>query len=449
MVAAAACGDQQQSDDVTGPRFAPKPPPNSAGCEPNSLNSLISGYFPGSSGSAIKSLKDDMIAAGTNTAGARDAGFEILDSIGSASRNPAYTLDPVAGSDLAQGVVRCMFDASTFSPAFPADPIYDFAPALTHAAAGAFYVRGAGAAGTATVVGALLAPGPDTTVISGVAPMSPATWTSSLAGNTGSEGRVLIYGFPVTQDPLVYEWATLPPAATFSPGAIVALCDDNPDSDVMVHESTVGVLAYSTGDPICAAPISMALRETGWGPRALATRLVRAMGAALTPTSLQAAVAAKSGSGGTATTFKSKFKTEPVAQVTIKYTQAPPKVMKLNQTYPIEVRATSVVNGATAGVNGVCVYLTGTNNNGQPTDLEGTADTSCQSLSKAVFKQTESKTVGGQPAAGYAAFQLKVTKNGGLLLTAGATDDQGSPIGVIGRDGQTFLGDEVKVNVKP
>jgi hypothetical protein len=66
-----------------------------------------------------------------------------------------------------------------------------------------------------------------------------------------------------------------------------------------------------------------------------------------------------------------------------------------------------------------------------------------------VFKQTESKTVGGQPAAGYAAFQLKVTKNGGLLLTAGATDDQGSPIGVIGRDGQTFLGDEVKVNVKP
>ena len=62
---------------------------------------------------------------------------------------------------------------------------------------------------------------------------------------------------------------------------------------------------------------------------------------------------------------------------------------------------------------------------------------------------TETEEIDGEQAAGYAVFQLKATKTGGLTITATATDDEGSPIGVLGRDGQTFLTDEVRTNVKP
>ena len=55
VVAATACGEQEQSVGVTGLEFA-KPQPPSAACDANSLNSLISGYFPGSSGKPIKTL---------------------------------------------------------------------------------------------------------------------------------------------------------------------------------------------------------------------------------------------------------------------------------------------------------------------------------------------------------------------------------------------------------
>ena len=52
-------------------------------------------------------------------------------------------------------------------------------------------------------------------------------------------------------------------------------------------------------------------------------------------------------------------------------------------------------------------------------------------------------------AAGFASFSFKVTKTGGLVLTATATDDNGSAIGVVGRNGQTFTSPTFKTNVKP
>ncbi|CAN5717970.1 hypothetical protein BH24GEM1_BH24GEM1_07440 [soil metagenome] len=450
MVAAiGACAEQDQSEDVTGPQFAP-PIRNATACVPNSLNSLISGYFPGSSSSYIKSLSQAMLSA-TTDAGKRDKGFEILDSIGSVSRK--QTVDAVAGSDLTKGVIKCMFNAAAFSPSFPSDPIYDFAPALSHPSGGAFYVRGGTTGGTETVVGASITSSPhDTTVLSGVAPPSGSTWTSILATNTGSEGRVLLYGYRVgATDPLVYEWATIPPAATFSPGAIVAVCDDNTATTTMVHETNVGVLEYSPVNAICGATISTALREAGPSPRPLAARLARVLVSAMTPTSLHAAavLATKSGTGGTVTTVKSKFSTKPVEKVTLKFTVPPSKTMYLGNTYLVEVRATAVVDGVSQGVNGTCVYLTGTNNNGQNTALTGTHDDSCHPLEGAAYKKTESKTLGGQPTAGYAVFALEATKAGGLLITAGSSDDSDSDIGVIGRDGQTFQTDQVKINVKP
>ncbi len=445
LVVVTACGEQEQADSVTGLQFAKPQPPPTATCDANSLNSLISGYFPGSSSTPIKTLKDAMVAA-TGTAN-RDAGFAILDSIGSLSRNPNVTTNPAAGSLLAQGIIKCMdLEVAEFDPAFPADPIYDFTKALTQATGGAFYVRGGNATGTATVVGALIEPGPDTTVLSGVAPVpEDPSWVSILDGNIGSDGRVLLYGYPVTLSPLVYEWATIPPAADFNPGAIVAVCDDNTATNLMVFETNIGVLQYSSGNAICAAPISLVLRESGWGPRALAARLARV----LAPSTLYAAVETRSGSGGTIRTVKSKFSTEPVSTVRLDFVKEPPRTMRLNVEYEVIVRATTVVKGNVEGVDGGCVYLVGSTNNGQFTELGGTRDPSCQSLAKAAFDKTETTEIDGEKAAGYAVFVLRATKTGGLTITATATDDQGSPIGLLGRDGQTFLSDSVRTNVKP
>ncbi len=441
VLALAACGEQQTPESVAGPSLARNnAPTNPAACDPSSLNSLITGYFQGNSANPIKTLKDAMVASpGTTTA--RDKGFAILDSIGARSRR--LTVDTDAGSALAKGVIKCMFDATSFAPPFPTDAIYNFAPALDAVAGGGFYTRGAGTGGSGPVQGAV--PGdPDPDVLSGVNPPTGSTWSSILAGNTGSEGRVLIYGYPVTPDPLVYEWATIPPAAVFDPGAVVAVCDGADAATSMIHESTIGVLAYTSATPICAAPLSVVIKDTGWGPRALAARLARAVVTAVQPQPLQAAMA-KSGTGGTATTFKSKFSKKPVTLVPLTFTIKPPAVIGLGQTVSAEVRATTTVDGVTTGVNGVCVYLKGANNNGQGTALVGSHDSRCLQIAEMVDAFTSTKG----SAAGFASFSFKVTKNGGLVLTATATDDNGSAIGVVGRNGQTFTSPTSKSNVKP
>jgi hypothetical protein len=434
----AACGEQQNSDRVTGPSLTPRPT-DPAACDPGSLNGLIGDYFPNISRNAIKTLKDAMVAA-PNTTTARNNGFAILDSIGGLSRRA--TVDGEAGSALAQGVIKCMFNAKSFTPTFPSSAIYDFAPALDAAAGGGFYTRGANTGSSGPVQAGLTDESP-VDVLSGVNPLS-GTWTSVLAGNTGSEGRVLIYGYPVTSDPLVYEWATIPPAAEFSPGAVVAICDGTNADNAMVNESTIGVLAYNATGPICSPPISVVIKDTGWGPRALAARLARVIVSAVQPEPLQATVKL-AGTGGTASTFKSKFSKKAVTTIPLTYTIKPPSVIRKGQTVTVEVRATTQVDGATTGVNGVCVYIKGNNNNGQGTSLVGSHDSRCQAVPELV----DAFTVTKGSAAGFASLSFRVTKTGGLILTATATDDSGSPIGVVGRNGQTFTADGVKTNVKP
>jgi len=204
------------------------------------------------------------------------------------------------------------------------------------------------------------------------------------------------------------------------------------------------VLAYNSASPVCTAPLSLVIKDTGWGPRALAARLARAVVTAVRPEPLQAAML-KSGTGGTATTFKSKFSKKSVTLVPLTYTVKPPAVIRLGQTVSAEVRATTTVDGVTTGVNGVCVYIRGSNNNGQGTTLVGSHDSRCQQVAEMV----DAFTVTKGSAAGFASLSFKVTKTGGLILTATATDDNGSPIGVVGRNGQTFTSPTSKSNVKP
>jgi hypothetical protein len=441
-LAMAGCSEQQQPESVAGPSFAP--PVDPAVCAPNSLNSQIAGYFPGNSSTSIKTLKDEMLAA-TEDSVRLNRGFEILQEIGNLSRNA--TVDPVAGSNLAVGIIRCFLNAKAFVPAFPTDPIYNFAPALDASAGGAFYVRGPGTS-TDPVQGAIGIDTDNPEILSGVAPLAGFTWTQVLSSTTVSGGKALIYGYrvsgyPVNNDPFVYEWATIPPAVTFTPGANVALCNGD-DSNLMVQESNIGVLGFQPAGAICAAPYSVAIRDTGWGPRALAARLARVMVNALQPAPLQATTL-KSGTGSGPTTIKSKFSKVPVGTVILKYTTKPPSVIKLGQTVNVEVRATTPINNVLTGVNGVCVYIVGANNNGQGTALVGSHDSRCALIANTVDDYTESKNL----QAGFAAFSYVVTKAGGLSQTATASDDTGSLIGAVGRNGQTFTTDMVKSNVKP
>jgi hypothetical protein len=441
VAVASACTEQQDVGNVTGLQSAKPTPPPAAACDPSTLNSLINGYFPGSRTADIKDIKDDMIAA-VEFSDKRDFGFALLDSIGQLSRTTS--VDTVAGSNLTQGIIKCMFDASLFTPAFPTDAVYNFAPALSKANGGAFFVRGAGLAGTDTVVGATFVPlggGTDITVLSGITPPSGSSWTSVLAGNTASEGRVLLYGRLVSSSPFVYEWATIPPAATFSPGAIVAVCDDNTASNAMVHETNVGLLQFSSGNAICGANVPLVMEPASWSPRWLASRLART----LLPAPLQAAVALKSGSGGTVTTAKSLFSTKPVSTVRFEFVIRPPKKIFLSgDPATIQVRATANVDGVPTGVNGTCVYVVGSENNGANFALDGTHECGNEPPG-AISAITESRADG---SAGYATLEVTATKTGGATLTATAEDATGTT-GVIGRDGQVFINATAKTTFAP
>jgi hypothetical protein len=436
-----ACGEQQR-DTVTGPEFKPAPPPAGA-CDFGGLPGLVRTYWPGSRQNPIVDLAGSMAGQGAFTSGARDYGFQIMDSVGFLSRDASVASDPAAGANVTVALINCMFrDASSFT--YPTGALADLTKALTKADGGAYYVRGAGRNGLG-VAGADFANPADPTVLSGVAPVG-ATWSTILAGNDSSEGRALIYGYVVGTGPLVYEWATVPSTVEFNPGALVALCDDDNDTKTMVHESSIGVLAYSSGNTICGTPQASAM-VGGWGPRALASRLARVIGDAVRPAPLQATMLTKSGTGGTATTFKSKFSNKPVGTVTFAFTQAPKTIYFKQQPVTVIVRATTLVGGDTTGVNGVCVFVSGANNNGQGTRLEGTRDC-LNTPADWISAKTQSMTTADGLAAGYATFAMTVTKTGGLVLTASSTDAS-DVVGVLDRSGQTFVNSVFKTNVKP
>ena len=156
-----------------------------------------------------------------------------------------------------------------------------------------------------------------------------------------------------------------------------------------------------------------------------------------------AVVAFKSGSGGTATTFKSRFKTKSVSAVAFTFAEAPKTIFTSKQPVTVIVRATTLIEGKTEGVNGVCAYVTGANNNGQGTSLQGTRE--CDNTPVGGLS-AQTRTLNG--LAGYAVFELSVTKTGGLILTASSEDADGTT-GAVGRDGQTFAPATFKTNVKP
>jgi hypothetical protein len=435
VLALGACSEQQQKT-ATGPEFAGGPPIVSPACDFSLVRGLVNSYFSSPLQQDAKSLEQQMETAGSRTSGAVQRGFDIMSLIGQASRQG--TPSPLVGSNLTKALMRCMFElpsAANF-PGFPDS--YDFQAALTKVAGGAYYVRGAGDP-TNTVIGTDYS-GVTAENLSAVAPAG-GTWTSILSGNTLSGGRVLIYGSLVTAGPpLTYDWKLMPPNSSFaSPFALVSVCDGNTDANAVVHESSLGFLPY-IATSICLGTQSLTTLDAGWGPRAILQKAAHWSTALLTPQLLQAAMV-KTGSGGTSSGFKSEFKTNSLTAgltVTFKKNEPPAKV-KLNTQFPVTVVTTALDDEDVAsGVANTCVYLTGSNNNGTPTQLLGPHDSRCTDVAGALSVVSDA---GGTAAFKDATFTVgpKVTKNGGLVLNAFAQ--------VIGR---SITGNgQAKTNVSP
>jgi hypothetical protein len=351
-------------------------------------------------------------------------------------------------------LIGCMF-TETFT--YPTDAISDFTAALNNADGGAYFVRGGGREGT--VLGRLKSLLGDLTNLSAILPSS-GTWTNMLrviadrpASNDLSEGRALIYGYNVANPTLLYEWASVPSDLTFSPEAVVSVCDGDGSGTAMVHEQDIGVLAYFN-TTICqdgTQPLTMI--EHGWGPKALAARLGRVLVSAVVPAPLQA-TAVDLGSGGkTSTIPKSKFGKQSVTTLTVDWldgahTPPTPTIYGtssgpgLGTTFAVAVKVSAFdnVNLIDTPMFGTCVYLTGSNNNGAPTKLTGPKDSACTNPPGGDANALSVLTTAYTATASQADFgRVGVTKTGGIAIKATAD--------VIGRDG--FGSVFIKSNVKP
>jgi hypothetical protein len=272
---------------------------------------------------------------------------------------------------------------------------------------------------------------------------------SSTAGT--SVGTALIYGYPVTSSPLVFEWATVPSALTFSPEVVISVCDGDNSQTAMVHEQDIGVLAYFA-TTICEDGVEpLAMNEQNRGPRSLAARLGRIFARAIIPTPLQAATLLTGTGGKTSNVPKSTFGKKTVSTLTLTWVSAPPAVIKgpddPSTTNPLTEFPVSFTVETEAGdpIAGTCAYLAGTNNNGAPTMLTGPhATDKCTNppggdtgaLSVLLTRRTINQKVVSIADFG----KVGVTKTGGIIFSGSAD--------VLDRAG-AGLTTPIKSNVKP
>lgn len=419
VLAVAGCSDDKDQAP-TAPSFKPAPSPY-PGCDFGSVKNLVTSYFSPPQLQTAQGFETLMESG--NEATRREKGFAIMDLIGQVSRStsPGST---TTGSSLTKALTKCMFDTS--QPAHPEYAGLDaiaFDKALSPATGGVYYVVGDGydvntadfpnvlkgtVGGTyggngnykvtggarKSAVGPAQLSGPNTYVLGN-------SWATILNGNTYEGGRALVYGYQSsTTGPLAYEWATIDPLTTFEPYALVSICEGT-DNTLMVHESGVGVLAFSAAD----------LCDIVNFPDAT----------------------------GTATGFRSNFKNADVTSVHLEWTQKLPAKMKVNQPYTAIARATTQVDNITTGVNGTCLIISGSNNNGQPLALNGSND--CDSPSQTQVAAV-TKTDPATHAAGYATFEVIVTKSGGITFTL-------SGFNVLDRGGTFENTPQTKSNVSP
>jgi hypothetical protein len=359
-----ACGERR-TEMPSGPTASVTALTAVPACDLSGTNSLISQYFNATDAKTVRTLIDQIGAAGAGSVTARDRGFDIIAII---SRNAQAGTGGAAsaGSTLINKITSCMFRTLAELPeSYPED--YTFA--ITTATPGALGVRG-GAADPAT--DPVLSRGS----FSGVAPQSGVTWAATLGGNP-APSRIAFYGRPGSTGAQSYDWKVLPRNASFSPPAVVGLCLDLttvPTS--MLHEEHIGLLTFSEAyflDPsVCGAVASRR------GFSAITHQLAQLF----LPQSLSAAGTTR-GIGGSTGGIGSEFGADDVPNVSLVFTVQPPTSVFVGQTFTVQVRATDPITGATVG--GTEVSILAVNNNGVPKTLLGTLTQTSNNAGLATF----------------------------------------------------------------
>lgn len=321
-------------------------------CDVNALNSLVAQYFSPPSQQQAREYLGALRDAGGRTETARDRGFDILALMAQAVASGGAG-SPATGSALVNGLIVCMFDPAGGPDDFPHPFPVDFTVSLTPDAAGAFAVRAATADATPVLARGLVPQ-------SGIAPPQGSTWADLLAE------RVLIYGFPISAT--VYDWAFVRPGASFGgPGAIVGLCLAG--GSVMVHESSVGLLAFS--DPYFLPASCDATAAAPFAPVDPLGALGRFAAGLLLPRPLHATTfLSPGGVGGLAGGLRSQFRPEDVPTANTEFLSQPLN-SRVNEPIPTSP-AGGIVVQVTSGaftVPGTSVSLVARDNNGATVQL--------------------------------------------------------------------------------
>jgi hypothetical protein len=275
-LAALGCGDNDSGSSPTSPQFAP----SSTGCDLATARGLVNSVFPTSARQTANNLLQAIQNAGSKSAAATNAGFDLFALI--AANWPVPTVD---GSAFVNAVLTCQ-DVGTVSL-----PI-DFSGAL--GANGGFEVRGGSASDVAAAVtrdGAWgLEPPLD---LSGEAPVR-LTWDLitnipvrfNPPGNSVNK-RLLVYGSPAANptDPAysneelvsnIFDWSTIP-TATFSPGVVVGTClTDNLAQHYLIQHNAAddnGEIIPSATPSFCGSGLTSGSNGS-FGALALARRVL-------------------------------------------------------------------------------------------------------------------------------------------------------------------------------
>ena len=470
-----ACDQPIPSAPVEGLSSA-KPAPSSNACVFNgnpSLSSSAGSYFTVSADKrAAADLISQMEAAreAGNTTSTRQFGFALLSLVGRVSRGSSPG-DPGIGELLTKQAFNCMYDtggddAESFE-GWPDDPHYDFEAALDADNGGAYYVRGVaddpqttGNEATAPAIGNISALNsavdPAGGNVSAIAPAAASLSSDSWPEVLGQP--VLFFGNPVDDG---YDWKVLPRDAAFSPYARVALCQgvngggqEYADAD-MVHQFGVGVIGFVAADGLCGTKPPLAAVQ-GRGTLGRLASLTRSLAGLLSPEPLHASLSVALSRGGTASGAKGdKFTSRnlPTVNLAVSVSDAPRNTVKVNTgRFSVTVIVTTP-DDASEPVGGISVRLSGTNNNGVPTNLYEVVDPTYTAgcvLAPGKVELPEERTlstidVDGTTAVTKAVWtrNLCVTSPGGLIVNASSVAIGNSAAGVGTAKAST------KINVKP
>lgn len=394
-----------------------------------SLSNASNAYF---TVSADRKAASDIIAdmqtryAAGGASAAQDRGYDLLRLVGNVSRAGTGSSAP-SGDALTKQAVNCMFDTSdpVLFAGWPTAEQFDFAGGLGAGAGGAYFVRGgsgdpegpaiANTDATAGAAGNVAALGPSGTL----------AWRNTAAAVLPRNGildrRVLVYGEPVAGG---YDWRLIPNDATFSPAALVGLCQGSFEDFAMVSQEGVGVIGYQDAADACGTPppfAALGLRRSGF---ALLRRLGGTAAELLTPAPLSATALLLSKTiGGSASGAKGdQFTTRELKTVELTYTADThfPATIGVNQPLPrvsVEVK-TPKPPTTQQPVGGVTVSLAVVNNNGTPTGIGTFANGRCVAPAPSM---TTTATVGaaGQTARTIVSWDgLCITKTGAIAIIA-------------------------------